>query len=98
MQQPPLLTIPILFLLVSVAAAGGSKEKEPHLTTLCNIEHPSDSRIKWKCFKRPAKKSPRQLWGDRWVDVLRFNRLDRVHFADLNSLKVPEDLESFKDF
>ncbi len=38
------------------------------------------------------------LFGDRWQDVARFNRVDRRHVALGVSIKVPKELESVRDF
>ncbi|HWI40868.1 MAG TPA: L,D-transpeptidase, partial [Verrucomicrobiae bacterium] len=82
--------------LLTAGTYGRSSAASPR--SLCGIPHPSDSRIEWRCEKRAAKKTPQQLWGERWIDVLRFNRLDRVHFHEVNSLKVPVDPTALAGF
>lgn len=78
--------------------SGAIEDKKSLVISLCEIYHPSDDRIQWTCYKRPLGKNPQQLWGDYWIDVLRFNRLDRLHFPEVNSLKVPTDLKALREF
>ncbi len=68
------------------------------LTSLCALDYPSDSRIEWECRKLKRGDSPHKLFGGRWQDVLRFNRLDRRHFIAGLSIKVPTRLEDTEDF
>jgi hypothetical protein len=66
--------------------------------SLCEINYPSDERIKWQCLKLKWTDTPEGLFGAHWQEVLRFNRLDRRHFIGGRSIKVPENLEDLKDF
>ncbi|NTV15664.1 MAG: L,D-transpeptidase [Desulfobulbaceae bacterium] len=68
------------------------------LYNLCRVQHPSDATIPWDCLKLKKGDSPQKLFGDRWPEVLRFNRLDRRHFGSGLSLKVPRDLAALADF
>ena len=38
------------------------------------------------------------LFGDRWLDVLRFNRIDRRHLIAGVSIKVPRDLDDIEEY
>lgn len=65
---------------------------------LCNIGYPSDSTVQWECRTLLADESLEKLFGDRWISVARFNRVDRRHARAGVSIKVPkwvEDLEAF---
>lgn len=69
------------------------------LTSLCGVRFPSDTTIEWDCVKLSWEDTPEKLFGTRWQDVLRFNRMDRRHFYGGMSIKVPrrfDDLERFK--
>jgi hypothetical protein len=64
----------------------------------CQIAYPSDATIEWDCRTLRSGESLEKLFGERWVDVARFNRIDRRHARSGASIKVPkhmEDLESF---
>ncbi len=83
----------ILLLLLAAPAAAVVKVK-----SLCEIHYPSDDRIEWRCEKLKWTDTPEKLFGDRWEDVLRFNRMDRRHFIGGRSIKVPVNLDDIKDF
>jgi lipoprotein-anchoring transpeptidase ErfK/SrfK len=61
------------------------------------VRYPSDARISWVC--RTLTREPIEvLFRDRWVDVLRFNRIDRRHAVAGVSLKVPRRLRDIRAF
>lgn len=66
--------------------------------SLCDIHYPSDARIEWHCLKLKWTDTPEGLFGDRWPDVLRFNRMDRRHFFGGRSIKVPVRLDEIRNF
>jgi hypothetical protein len=64
----------------------------------CNIIYPSDATIEWECRTLRRGESLEKLFGERWIDIARFNRIDRRHAQAGASIKVPkriEDVESF---
>jgi hypothetical protein len=66
--------------------------------SLCGIHYPSDDSMEWECRELEWNETPRDLAGDRWRDLLRFNRLDRRHFFGGLKIKVPKDPETIRDF
>jgi len=68
------------------------------IRSLCDIGYPSDSRVEWRCQKLKWTDTPSALFGERWQDVLRFNRMDRRHFLGGVSIKVPKNLEQIQNF
>lgn len=89
-------TVAMLFVLLFSNSSGFAAEK---LSTLCGVHFPSDTAIEWDCVKLSWKDTPEKLFGARWQDVLRFNRMDRRHFYGGMSIKIPrrlEDLERLK--
>lgn len=89
-----LFAVLVIALFPSVAFSEPSK-KNP---SPCEIAYPSDATIEWDCLTLRPGESLEKLFGDRWVDVARFNRIDRRHARAGASIKVPkriEDLESF---
>ena len=68
------------------------------IMSLCDLYYPSDDGIEWECHKIRRGDSPVKLFGGRWMDVLRFNRLDRRHFLEGLSIKVPIRPEEILDF
>jgi|SRR3990172_2184011 len=65
---------------------------------LCKINHPSDGNVDWECRRIKNGETLESLFGDRWIDVARFNRIDRRHAYPGVSLKVPKELEDIADF
>lgn len=90
----------ILFAVLQItlsppAAASEPSRKHPGP---CEIAYPSDATIEWACLTLRPGESLEKLFGERWVDIARFNRIDRRHARSGVSIKVPkriEDLESF---
>lgn len=68
------------------------------ITNLCSVSHPSDSKIDWACVRIKQGESLEKLFGDRWIDIARFNRVDRRHAYPWVRIKVPKNLDDIKDF
>lgn len=54
--------------------------------------------IKWKQYTWQGGDNLKDLFGDFWVDVLRFNRIDRRHLFAGVKIKVPLNLEEIKNY
>ena len=90
----PAGVILFIFVLFVVPSSADSKK----IKSLCDLHYPSDSRIEWECLKLKWTDTPSALFGERWQDVLSFNRLDRRHFIGGRSIKVPKRLDDVKNF
>jgi hypothetical protein len=88
-----LLKIGLLFMFVSTAYANPAK-----VPYLCAIEHPSDTNVEWECRRLRKGVGLKTQFGERWQDVLRFNRIDRRHIYRGIYLKVPNRLDDIKNF
>lgn len=64
----------------------------------CKINFPSDNLINWFCYQIKTKETVESLFGPYWENVLRFNRVDRVHVWPGKYLKIPVDLRDTIDF
>jgi len=64
----------------------------------CRVKHPSDEKIEWECRRIKKKETLEGLFGDRWQDVIRFNRMDRRHIYVGLFFKSPKNLDDIKDF
>ena len=82
----------MVILLASTASAANK------IKNLCGIHYPSDSRLEWRCQKLKWTDTPSGLFGAHWVDVLRFNRMDRRHFFGGVSIKVPKHPQQINSF
>jgi len=66
--------------------------------SLCAVRHPSDALVEWTCRRLRNSETLERLFGDRWIDVARFNRVDRRHATPGVELKIPARLEDIRDF
>jgi len=64
----------------------------------CEIHYPSDATVEWDCRVIPPGESLETIFGEYWVDVARFNRIDRRHARPGLSIKVPKRLEELAQF
>jgi len=78
---------------VSVQADSPKKYRGP-----CEIHYPSDATVEWDCRVIPPGESLETIFGEYWVDVARFNRIDRRHARPGLSIKVPRRLEELAQF
>lgn len=87
-----ILSLVLISLLISYATPVMA------ISSLCKVNHPSDKDIGWECRRLKKGETIEGLFGDRWIDVLRFNRIDRRHLYAGISIKVPKMLDDIKDF
>lgn len=64
----------------------------------CEITYPSDVTVEWDCRALRSGESLETLFGDRWVEVARFNRIDRRHARSGVSIKVPKQIKDLASF
>jgi hypothetical protein len=85
-------------LFLAVLAASTRVDATAARPSLCRLHHPSDERLAWTCHRLRPGESLERLFGSGWVDVARFNRIDRRHAVTGVDLKVPATLEDLLDF
>lgn len=83
-------------LLLNIIYSGIADAKM--VPSLCKIKHPSDVQVVWECRRLQKGETLESLFNDRWIDVVRFNRVDRRHFYPGIYIKVPKRLEDIKNF
>lgn len=54
--------------------------------------------MEWDCRTLRPKESLETMFGDRWIDVARFNRIDRRHLHAGVSIKVPRRIGVLAEF
>ncbi|MDE2058589.1 MAG: L,D-transpeptidase [candidate division NC10 bacterium] len=86
----------VCFLLFSTPGELRSAGFPP--SSRCAIQYPSDARVDWGCRRLRARETLETLFGNQWVDVARFNRIDRRHAFPGIFLKVPKHLEDVANF
>lgn len=89
----PMTIFLFLTFFASLAYSGQQKYRSP-----CKIHHPGDSRVEFECKRLRAGENFEKLFGDRWKDVLRFNRVDRRHVYQGIFLKIPKNLKDIEGF
>ena len=70
----------------------------PDARSPCIMAYPSDAAIAWDCRRLKKGESLEALFGERWIDVARFNRIDRRHVRPGVALKVPQHIEDVAYF
>jgi len=58
----------------------------------------SKQKIEFYYYTVQKTDSAEKLFGDYWIDVLRFNRIDRNHFCAGKKVKVPLKLANVKNY
>jgi hypothetical protein len=90
-----ILLLILILSAISPITAGGESRK---ITNLCSVVHPGDAAFAWDCRRIGKGETPEALFGDRWLDVLRFNRIDRRHLTAGVSIRVPRNLDDIVEF
>lgn len=84
------------FLMSGLFCCGVASSKT--VPSLCRLHHPSDDHIEFQCYRIKKGETLEKLFGNRWIDVARFNRVDRRHVYQGISIKVPNNPDVIKDF
>ena len=71
---------------------------DPAREDLGRVVYPSVKKIPWRPHFILPDESLERLFGDRWVWVARFNRVDRRHAYPGMTIKVPLNLEDIADY
>lgn len=80
----------------SAAAEDPTDPTEGH--TPCAIHYPSDDGIPWDCRRLQKGETLERLFGARWPEVARFNRIDRRHAYQGREIRVPRNLADLSAF
>jgi len=90
--------IAVTVMMVTVFPAVSQADSPKKHRGPCEIHYPSDAALEWDCRIIPPGKSLETIFGEYWVDVARFNRIDRRHAHSGVSIKVPRRLEDVEQF
>ena len=81
-----------------VISEPGANPQDPAREDLSRVEYPSLARVPWTPrFIRPHE-ILESVYGDDWVTVARFNRIDRRHVYPGMTIKEPSDLAAARDY
>jgi L,D-transpeptidase catalytic domain len=91
-----LIAVTVMMVLAFHASAQADSPKKHRGP--CEITYPSDATIEWSCRTIRPGESLETMFGDGWINVARFNRIDRRHARPGLSIKVPRRLEELVAF
>ena len=92
-------TLIVVTVMVAVLHPSISQSDSPKKhPTPCEIAYPSDATIEWDCVVIKKGESLETLFGEQWIHVARFNRIDRRHARAGASIKVPKRIEDVASF
>ncbi len=87
-----------VLLLVTVIPIVSQAEPPVKRHGPCSIVYPSDATIEWDCRTLRANESLETIFGEQWIDIARFNRIDRRHARAGAAIKVPKRIEDLARF
>jgi hypothetical protein len=97
-----ILGISIIFAVVVLdrrdAADPSASPADPAKEDLSRFEYPSLATIKWKPYFVRPQDSLERLFGDDWVFVARFNRIDRRHTYPGMTIRIPSRMEDIRNY
>ena len=96
--QRPLLGLALLLLIAACSPSLLWSANPKPRPSPCTVIHPSDAQVAWTCQRLNIGDTLEGLFGDRWVDVARFNRIDRRHAHAGVAIKVPLHLDDIAGF
>lgn len=88
----------IFILCLSIIAVWHTDIYGKTVPSLCRIKYPSDDKVETECRRLKKGETLESLFGDRWIDVARFNRIDRRHIYPGVFIKVPGKLDDIVNF
>ena len=86
------------FLLLFSSGLPGNAGARTTAHSLCHLGHTSDVLIPWNCRRLLKGETLEGLFGNRWEDVARFNRIDRRHVYPGIYLKIPKQIDDIRDY
>jgi len=82
----------------NVTSEPGANPEDPARENLSRIPYPSLNAIPWKPrFIRPQD-TLEKMFGNDWVHVARFNRIDRRHVYPGMTIKVPKEMAQIRGY
>ena len=90
--------IAVAVIMASLFPVSAQADSPKKYRGLCAIHYPSDAMVEWDCRVIPSGKSLETIFGEYWINVARFNRIDRRHARPGRSIKVPRRIEDLASF
>jgi lipoprotein-anchoring transpeptidase ErfK/SrfK len=81
-----------------IIAQPGTLPDDPSYEDLGRYDFPSQRNIPWRSHFILPDQSLERLFGEQWVYIARFNRLDRRHAYPGMTIKVPVNMANIVDY
>jgi hypothetical protein len=95
----------MVFLLVAIViykpyatSEPGANPEDPAREDLTRIQYPSLAAIPWEPRFIKPQDTIEKLFGNDWVYIARFNRIDRRHIYPGMTIRVPKDMAQIRDY
>jgi len=82
----------------SITSEPGASPDDQAKEDLSRVEYPSLKNIKWHPHFIEPHESLESLFGDDWVLVARFNRIDRRHIYPGMTIKFPDNINDIRTY
>jgi hypothetical protein len=76
----------------------GATPADKAIEDLSRVEYPSLGAISWHAHFIQPHQTLESLFGDDWIWVARFNRIDRRHVYPGMTIKAPDRIEEIRDY
>jgi len=89
------------FMVLRVPTLTAEPEASPQdkaLEDLSRVEYPSLKAIKWHAHFINPNETLESLYGQDWIWVARFNRIDRRHVYPGMTIKEPDNIADIRDY
>ncbi|NVN89128.1 MAG: L,D-transpeptidase [Desulfuromonadales bacterium] len=89
------------FMVLRVPTLTAEPEASPQdkaLEDLSRVEYPSLKTIKWHAHFIKPSETLESLFGDDWIWVARFNRIDRRHIYPGMTIKAPDNMADIRNY
>lgn len=82
----------------SVTDEPAASPTDKAIEDLSRVEYPSLAKIKWHAHFVQPHQTLESLFGNDWIWVARFNRVDRRHVYPGMTIKVPENMADIRNY
>jgi len=103
LREMTFILIAVSFAAIAVCKPAATSEpaascQDKAREDLTRVEYPSQASVKWNPRFILPQDSLEKLFGADWIDVARFNRIDRRHVYPGMTIKVPKNMEQLRDY
>lgn len=82
----------------TLTAEPGATPADKAIEDLSRVEYPSLSTVSWHAHFMQPHESLESLYGDDWIWVARFNRIDRRHVYPGMTIKAPDRIADIRGY